>query len=292
MLQFSNSLDVANLINYIYIKICFSSVQKHFGCAVQHSVTLIRLLNCWMNCIQMQCEIWFLVFMSPVRNSPNIFGFYKADWTLSHSYTSRLLSNQRSEMLFSFSDQHSRCPWVKRLRRGDGWTFFKKPPSSSSSSLYVTLHWDWTEPIQNKWRHLPSNWFQETVERFSWRSGPVRPAATEKNVMLMSLWKGSWDSLFFPIVTYIRVKWLIEQEKNLIKICTSGYFSAWPFLHTLLHVSKRNTTQAQYVNPGTFLLHWYRHVLMCFYYIDIGTYWCVFITLLQIRIATVQNSNR
>ncbi len=37
-------------------------------------------------------------------------------------------------------------------------------------------------------------------------------------------------------------------------------------------------TRVQYVNPGVF------------YYVDIGTYCCVFITLLQVRIAAVQNS--
>ncbi len=50
-------------------------------------------------------------------------------------------------------------------------------------------------------------------------------------------------------------------------------------------------TQVKYMNPGTFLLRRYRYILMCFYYVDIGTYWCVFITLLQKRIAAVQNSN-
>ncbi len=38
-------------------------------------------------------------------------------------------------------------------------------------------------------------------------------------------------------------------------------------------------TQVKYVNPGTLL------------YVDIGTYCCVFITLLQKRVAVVQNSN-
>ncbi len=38
-------------------------------------------------------------------------------------------------------------------------------------------------------------------------------------------------------------------------------------------------TQVKYVNPGTF------------YYVGIGTYCCVFITLLQKRIAAVQNSD-
>ncbi len=36
-------------------------------------------------------------------------------------------------------------------------------------------------------------------------------------------------------------------------------------------------TQVKYVNPGTLL------------YVDIGTYCCVFITLLQKRVAVVQN---
>ncbi len=31
-------------------------------------------------------------------------------------------------------------------------------------------------------------------------------------------------------------------------------------------------TRVQYVNPGTFLLHWYRYVLLCFYYVASGTY--------------------
>ncbi len=31
-------------------------------------------------------------------------------------------------------------------------------------------------------------------------------------------------------------------------------------------------TQVQYVNPGTFLLRWYRYVLLCFYYVASGTY--------------------
>ncbi len=38
-------------------------------------------------------------------------------------------------------------------------------------------------------------------------------------------------------------------------------------------------TRVQYVNPSTFLLRWYRYVLLCF------------ITLLQVRIAADQNSN-
>ncbi len=43
-------------------------------------------------------------------------------------------------------------------------------------------------------------------------------------------------------------------------------------------VSKRNVplsgakTQVQYVNPGTYLLFWCRHVLLCFYYVASGTY--------------------
>ncbi len=43
-------------------------------------------------------------------------------------------------------------------------------------------------------------------------------------------------------------------------------------------------TQVQYMNTGTFLL-------LCFYYVDIGTHCCVFIMFLQKRIAAVQNSN-
>ncbi len=31
-------------------------------------------------------------------------------------------------------------------------------------------------------------------------------------------------------------------------------------------------TRVQHVNPGTFLLHWYRYVLLCFYYVASGTY--------------------
>ncbi len=61
-------------------------------------------------------------------------------------------------------------------------------------------------------------------------------------------------------------------------------------------------TQIKYLNPGTFLLCRYRYILLCFYYVDIGTYYCVFITLLQVHIAVfitllqvhiaaVQNSN-
>ncbi len=38
-------------------------------------------------------------------------------------------------------------------------------------------------------------------------------------------------------------------------------------------------TQVKYVNPGTFL------------YVDLDTYFCVFIKLLQKRIVVVQNSN-
>ncbi len=41
-------------------------------------------------------------------------------------------------------------------------------------------------------------------------------------------------------------------------------------------VSKRNVptirTRAKTRVPGTFLLHWYRYVLLCFYYIASGTY--------------------
>ncbi len=71
------------------------------------------------------------------------------------------------------------------------------------------------------------------------------------------------------------------------EICASKYISAAPLLRTLLHVlrfkMKRPVsgakTRVQYVT----LAH--------FCYVYIGTYCCVCITLLQLRIAVVHNSN-
>ncbi len=45
------------------------------------------------------------------------------------------------------------------------------------------------------------------------------------------------------------------------------------------------------MNPDTFLLRRYRYILLYFYYVDIGICCCVFITLLQVHIVAVQNSN-
>ncbi len=71
-------------------------------------------------------------------------------------------------------------------------------------------------------------------------------------------------------------------QPGLIKICTSVHFLCDTVLCTLLHVSpqfqREMSTewqlkqQVKYVNPGTFLLCWYRYVLLCFYYVASGTY--------------------
>ncbi len=81
-------------------------------------------------------------------------------------------------------------------------------------------------------------------------------------------------------------------QLGLIKMCTSVHFLARLFLCTITHCTflhsfkeKRTVSgakaQVQYVNPG--LAH--------LYYVDIGMYCCVFITLLQEHILAVQNSN-
>ncbi len=75
-------------------------------------------------------------------------------------------------------------------------------------------------------------------------------------------------------------KWGIkgENQPGLIKIHTSVHFLCDTVFKEKCPLSGAKT-QVKYVNPGTF------------YYVDIGTYCCVFITLLHKRIAAVQNSN-
>ncbi len=77
---------------------------------------------------------------------------------------------------------------------------------------------------------------------------------------------------------------IFKNQPGLIKIRTSVHFFYVPYCtfrrsfkeKCLLSGAK---TQVQYVNPARF------------YYVDIGTYCCAFIMLLQVRIMAVQNSN-
>ncbi len=72
------------------------------------------------------------------------------------------------------------------------------------------------------------------------------------------------------------------KQPGLKKMGTSVHFLCDSVLSTLLHVSpqfqRETKTQVQYVKPGMFLLRRYRYILLCFYYVDIDTYCCVYIT--------------
>ncbi len=97
-----------------------------------------------------------------------------------------------------------------------------------------------------------------------------------------------------PIIYFMCIGRQIFFQPGLLKIRTSLHFLCDTVLRILLHVSpqfQRETLllffkekcdakiQVKYLNPITF------------YYVDIGTYCCVFVTLLQKRIVAVQNSN-
>ncbi len=78
---------------------------------------------------------------------------------------------------------------------------------------------------------------------------------------------------------------LCKYQPGLIKICTSVRHRFAYLTARFTAVSKRNV---HWVALKHRLNTW---TLTHFYYIDIGTNCCVFITLLQKRIAAVQNSN-
>ncbi len=69
-------------------------------------------------------------------------------------------------------------------------------------------------------------------------------------------------------------------HKNTYLCATPFYVPYWTLRHSFKEKCPLSgaITQVKYVNPDTF------------YYVDIGTYGCVFITLLQVHIAVVQNS--
>ncbi len=87
-----------------------------------------------------------------------------------------------------------------------------------------------------------------------------------------------WNMLCFPLAGNPRYK-------NTY-LCALSVWHRFTYLTAhFAAVSKRN---AHWVALKHRLNTW---TLAHFYYVDIGTYCCVFITLLQIRIAAVQNSN-
>ncbi len=83
-----------------------------------------------------------------------------------------------------------------------------------------------------------------------------------------------------PVSVSVR-NYILILQPGLIKWCTSVHFLCdkfyvpyCPFRRSFKEKCplSGDKTQVKYVNPGTFLLHRYRNILLCFYYDDTETY--------------------